>query len=254
VWALTALALLVLAQTLSLTRMSIIVTGAVLLAVIAWHFVRCIEWGWELPRTSAKVGVLMGVTLIGGVLALQLAAYPTLPGPPQVQVNRPSNNPLDRITFTDDRSDISSIVGSVRSGGRLATYLSAINELRDNPVLGGGLGQLIDVAFAYNSSRAYTVGKQPGVDNAWLTIGLKSGAIGVAAFGALLLLPAIWALRHRDTRLARWFLPALVGIGVLTMTQAFAISSYGPFVLGLLLASPFLAYASTNRRAAAGQL
>jgi O-antigen ligase len=109
------------------------------------------------------------------------------------------------------------------------------------------------VAFAYNEARARNVGQQPGVDNAYLTVGIKSGVVGMTLFGALLLVPLWASMRPALRRLRPWYLPTWLGIGVLTMTQGFAVSSYGPLALALLAAVPFLGYTRSTRSAATDQ-
>ena len=46
--------------------------------------------------------------------------------------------------------------------------------------------------------------------------------------------------------LRAWLVPAWLGILAMTMTQSFATTGYGPFVLGLLAVLPLLGY--TDRR------
>jgi hypothetical protein len=45
-----------------------------------------------------------------------------------------------------------------------------------------------------------------------------------------------------------WFLPAWIGLMILSMTQAFAGSLYGPFVFALLIALPCLRWDSSVAR------
>jgi hypothetical protein len=90
------------------------------------------------------------------------------------------------------------------------------------------------------------------VDDAYLTVGLKAGGIGIAAFAIVLLVPLIgWAVGRRN-RSYRWFVPAWLGVIVLTVTQSFATTGYSPFVLSLLVVTAGgLGYASRSTRAAA---
>jgi O-antigen ligase len=110
------------------------------------------------------------------------------------------------------------------------------------------MGSLTDVGYAYSDARADTIGRAPGVDNAYLTVGLKAGIPGMIVFAALMLSTAWLALR-RGGPMRRWFLPAWLGLLVLTMTQAFAASLYGPFVFGLLLVIPALVRGASRRAA-----
>ena len=101
--------------------------------------------------------------------------------------------------------------------------------------------------YAYSEARANTIGWSPGVDNAYLTVGLKTGVPGIIAFAALVLTTLIVALR-RGGRTARWFVPAWIGLLILSMTQAFAGSLYGPYVVALLVAFPCLTWGASVRR------
>ena len=76
---------------------------------------------------------------------------------------------------------------------------------------------------------------------------MKAGVIGIIAFGVMLLSGLIGALRGRRW-LRVWLVPAMLGLGVLTFTQSFATTGYGPFVLGLLIVLPVLGY--TDKSAA----
>jgi hypothetical protein len=251
-WRLGWLALLVCAQVLSLTRMTLLSTAVVVLLVGAAYL-----WGRRDPRVGRMVA---GRSVAAAVLALVVGfsggiAASTLGTPVSLTVAGTTSSlapedPLHRITFGDGRSDIKVIINSFTSGGRFATYLNAVRAIVEVPVQGRGFGQLVDVGFAYNESRAHTIGKQPGVDNAYLTVALKAGALGVAAFSAMLLLPLVGAVR-RARRVPRgWFVAGWLGILALTMTQSFAASGYGPFGIALLAAVPFIGYARTSRSAA----
>ena len=58
----------------------------------------------------------------------------------------------------------------------------------------------------------------------------------MAILGLLLAWPAIRGLRYLRRRSLRiWWLPAWLGILVLTLTQSFATTGYGPFLLGMLV-------------------
>lgn len=237
------LGLLLVGQMLSLTRISLITTAIVVGLVVVMSF-------WDRrhvrPEAVRRLGAV-GLTIMAAfVIGLGLNSFGVLVASPGSGPD--GENPIGRITFTDEQSDISSIVNSVGSGGRFATYLNAFNEVRESPVVGRGLGALIDVPFAYNADRAHTIGKQPGVDNAYLTAALKGGVIAALALGVVILLPLIAALRQRSLR--QWFVPAWLGLGALTMTQSFAVSSYGPFALALVGSIPFLGYAVRSVAAA----
>lgn len=236
------------AQLLSLTRMSIFVTGLVVIGVLAAHV-------WQQPqgrrhralRSSLAAVLVLSLSLVAAVGLSELGSRGSGAS------GRVPVNPLERITFQGEGSDFGAVVGSIASGGRFATYGNAFAVIGESPVAGGGLGQMVEVRFAYNVSRARDVGLQPGVDNAYLTVAIKAGLLGVVTFAALLLLSVRAALGWHMRRHRAWYLPALLGVGILTMTQAFAVSSYGPFALALLAAVPFLGYASSSRSAASDQ-
>ncbi len=254
-WRVGWLALLFSAQVLTLTRTSLLVTITVVLLVGAAHLLDGRRRGsWSMPpwRTSAAVALALLVGFVGGIGVSRLGTPRTWTVVGSSSSSTPED-PFDRITFGDEQSDITVIIGSVASGGRFATYLNAMRVIADAPLLGNGFGQLVDVRFAYNESRAHTIGKQPGVDNAYLTVALKAGALGVTAFGALLLLPLVAAAR-RARRIPRgWFVAGWLGILALTVTQSFAVGGYGPFGVALLAALPFIGYTRTSRSAAISQ-
>lgn len=132
--------------------------------------------------------------------------------------------------------DTASTGASAQSAGRLTSYGLAFADTARSPVLGRGMGTLARVPWAWGGFRAYTEGSQPGVDNAYLTIGLKAGAIGIATFAAMMLWPLRLAWRQR--RFREWFIPAWLAIAGLTLIQSFAVSGYAPFALVLLLLLP----------------
>ncbi|MGQ0607591.1 MAG: hypothetical protein ACT4OQ_03900 [Chloroflexota bacterium] len=127
-----------------------------------------------------------------------------------------------------------------QAGGRLASYAEAFSDTAESPVVGHGMGQLASISWAWGGFRASTPGSQPGVDNAYLTVGLKAGAVGVAAFAAMFLWAIRLALRRSLRRLQTWFVPAWLAILGLTLIQSFAVSGYAPFALSLLVILPAL--------------
>ena len=134
-----------------------------------------------------------------------------------------------------------------QAGGRLASYAEAFSNTAESPLLGHGMGRLARVSWAWGGFRASTPGSQPGVDNAYLTVGLKAGALGVAAFAAMFLWPLRLVARRSLRRMRPWFVPAWLGILGLTLIQSFAVSGYAPFTLSLLVILPAL-----SRRRASG--
>jgi hypothetical protein len=234
-WRMAWLGLLFAAQVMSLTRTSILVTvGVVALAAIVW------AWSGYVgrPRTAIKRGAIVAATMGLAFVAAVGLVFVGLPGPASSQPLPPATNPLARITFTDSKTGVDAIAGSAVSGGRFATYVNALKIIEGSPIVGAGMGRLVDVGFAYSEPRAHSLYKQPGVDDAYLTVAVKAGAIGLVPFLAILLLPMLRAVRQRQIR--GWFVPAWLGLLVLTLTQSFAVSSYGPFVVSLLGSLPFL--------------
>jgi O-antigen ligase len=128
-----------------------------------------------------------------------------------------------------------------QAGGRLSAYGLALADTSTSPLLGHGMGKLARVSWAWGGFRAHTAGSQPGVDNAFLTIGLKAGAIGIAAFAAMVLWPLRVVMAHRHLRRMRtWFVPAWLAILGLMLIQSFSVSGYAPFALSILLVLPAL--------------
>jgi hypothetical protein len=204
-----------------------------------------------LPAVLATgVGISAGfATYVVGIQIWQVyGAGPTY-GEGAVPDAPPDSRPVldnsERL-FTDNPS-----TGvAAQAGGRLVSYGAAFVDTSEAPILGHGLGQLIEVPWAWGGVRAYTEGSQPGVDNAYLTVGIKAGALGIAAFAAMLL----WSLRLAWTRrrLRTWFIPAWLVILGLALTQSFAVSGYAPFVLSILVVLPALAPTLAPRRRSAG--
>ncbi len=238
------LLLLLTAVVLSLTRTSIVaaigVLGLVFLVYLIDHWVRPDIWRRVLASAALLGTVAVGALVVG--VAIDIAGTPP---PSQVATNGGTapEQPLDRILFREERSDL----GSVAGGGRFPSYRAAAAVIVAHPVLGAGLGSLTDVGYAYSAARADTIGRAPGVDNAYLTVGLKAGIPGMVVFAGLVATTA-WLAVRRGGAMRRWFLPAWLGLIVLTMTQAFAASLYGPFVFALLLVLPALTRGSSEPR------
>ncbi|MCY4351885.1 MAG: O-antigen ligase family protein [Gemmatimonadetes bacterium] len=65
-------------------------------------------------------------------------------------------------------------------GGRLISYGNALEKIRQRPLLGGGHGETVTSLVTFPPPpQILTVG---AVDNVYLTIGLRMGLVGVAAF------------------------------------------------------------------------
>lgn len=226
---------------LSLTRTSIVaalgVLGLVFLAYLAERWSRPRFWRTSVASALLLGGLTMGALVLG--VAIDIAGTPP-PGQVATSGGAAPEQPIDRILFQDERSDL----GALAQGGRFPSYRAAAAVILRAPLIGAGLGSLTDVGYAYNDARAETIGRSPGVDNAYLTVGLKAGVPAIVALAALVLTTGWLALR-RGGAMARWFVPAWIGLLVLTMTQAFAASLYGPFVFALLMVLPALTRGSS---------
>lgn len=240
-WLLTLIA----AIFLSLTRMSIF--AALLIAVIVIG-----TWAWQRGRRGGlRILVTRGLASVGTIglgvaLALSMAVMAQASGtspaggglwPDPGQSGSPENI-IDRLTGQSEQSDLDATLTS--RTGRIATYAAAYSLIMEHFPLGAGLGQLIPTAFAYSEARATTIGHQPGVDNTYLTFGVKAGVLGMALIAALMLLPLLVLARTGPVRMRGWFVPAWIGILALTLTQGFASSGYGPYGIAVLVALPAL--------------
>ncbi len=245
--------LLMVAVTLSLTRTYVAVvalTGLTVLVVAAFTARR----PGAAARSVAAAGVL-ALALVGGIgLNLGHALIGdtltrVMPVPSDPPTRAPGVSAIDRFLFEGERAGVGPIVE-----GRFATYARAVDVILRSPITGHGLGTLVRVNYAFGGDPFATPGYLPNVDNAYLTVGMKAGAIGIAAFAAMFLtLPlALWRER-RLRRFAPWLLPAWAGILVLTLTQSFAITGYSPFGLSLLLVLGGLGYASSSAARARAQ-
>jgi O-antigen ligase len=225
------LLLMLTAIILSLTRMSILATALVLGLVVLGAL-------WQ-GRRSLGRGPLLRLLGIGATSALAVVLGMAI-SLGHLQLTQPVSgpgsdheDPIDRILGRSGQSDLETILTS--RAGRLATYGEAYQIIRSDPVTGAGLGRLVPTPYAYTSARAHVIGLQPGVDNAYLTFGVKAGIPGIVAIGGLMLWPLLAAFRRSSRRLHYWLVPGWLGVGVLSLTQAFASSGYGPFGLSLLI-------------------
>lgn len=160
--------------------------------------------------------------------------------------SRPVRPSLGRIFEDSENAGF-----DAQAGGRLTSYALAFADTAEAPVLGHGMGALARVPWAWGGFRAYTVGSQPGVDNAFLTVGLKAGAIGIAAFAAMVLWPLRLVIaRGHLRRMRTWYVPAWLAILGLMLIQSFAVSGYAPFTLAMLVMLPFLGEGRRQSRAA----
>jgi O-Antigen ligase len=237
------LLLLVTAVILSLTRTSIAATILVIAAVFVADAFALRRGG----RSLTSHGTGMARLALALVLGLGLGVgLDTIGTPPATEVatsgGSAGEQPFDRIFLQEGRSDLGSL-----EEGRFPSYREAAAEILKAPLLGPGMGSLTKVDYAYSEARAYTIGWSPGVDNAYLTFGLKAGIPGMLVFAVLVAWTFVVAFR-RGGRLGRWFLPAWLGLCILSMTQAFAGSLYGPYPFALLIALPCLQWGASARR------
>jgi O-antigen ligase len=222
---------------LSLTRVLMLLTLGCLVIALAW-------WSGRARAGMRLAASTVGLAVVGLAIGVVLNLMHPLVGP-LVGIEPPVDSGgglFDRLTFQGSTG-----VDAIGTG-RFETYAEAISEIRKSPVVGLGLGALVDVDFQFGGVESTTGARSPNVDNAYLTVGLKAGAIGMVALAALLLTPlAAWRRRRRD-RLTRWLLPAWLGVLGLTMTQSFATNGYSPFTLSLIVVIlGGLGYASSNR-------
>jgi len=219
------LALPAIALVLSLTRMSLLAAAAVMALVCA----AAIAGPDHRPpatalRRSFVVAAVAALGLLFGI-GLNLAGTPTATA-------IGNEDPVERIIFISDDSDLSTTTSA--ESGRFTAYRNAVALIADSPILGRGMGSLVPVPYAYSEARASTLGMQPGVDNAFLTIALKAGAVGCLVFASLLAWVVLAPIRNVKFR--SWFLPLWLAIIALMVTQSFAVASFGPFGLAMLAA------------------
>ncbi len=245
-WRAGWLVLLLSAVVLSLTRTSILATGAVVGLCLIAYAVQA--RGRATPRHLLRS---TGALALVGVAALAVGLVANIAGTPAQSAQDPSGGPaapIDRLLFRDPESDLGSL-----AIGRFPSYRAAAAVIIHDPITGAGLGSLTDVDYAYNAARAHTLRRAPSVDNAYLTVGLKTGVPGIVILAGLMVATLLAALRRLGPA-AAWFAPAWVGLAVLTMTQAFAVSLYGPFPLALLVAYPILQRGSLSQRRGTPQI
>jgi hypothetical protein len=236
---------------LSLTRTSILtMAGMIGLMIVVAYLLP--ELRGRRPRVRQALLVVV-TTAVAGAAAIGLAVVgtpakasgPIIPGNPAVAVS-----PLDRVLFQDAGTNLNATVSE--QGGRFATYRNAVALIAKSPIVGHGFGSLVAVPFAYDATRAATLDMQPGVDDAYLTIAMKAGLLGVIAFTLLLAYAVRMVISDRGER--AWLLPAWAAIVVLTITQSFAVSNYGPFALALFIGLSIRGYADSRGATAASQV
>lgn len=254
--ALAALVLASLAVMLSLTRTLMLVSvGVVFVATLASLIVVYRRHAGPRALAFGRVGATLGIlpltfaSALAIISATPIATPLPAPGAPPPGPGVPApEDPFGRVTFDNDQSGWGSIVG-----GRMKTYARAIEVIAADPIIGSGMGTTVIAEYTFGGEKFATPGRLPNVDNAYLTAGMKGGIPAIVVLLGVLAWPALRGLRMLRGRIGRiWWLPAWLGILALTMTQSFATTGYGPFVLGLLVVVLGPGYASTSvRRAAA---
>lgn len=222
--------LLATAQVMSLTRVAVVVM-ALVVATLALTQRSGLT---RSPRAQwiARGALAVGLPALAFVLGVSLVGIGTSTAPVGSRYS-PS-----RLTLGDSQIGLGGLLDPSANPGRFSSYGRALLQITHAPLLGSGMGQLVYVAFATRDFQAHTLQWQPGVDDAPLTVGLKAGALGIAAFGAMLLLPLWRAIRMR--RFRSWYLLAWLALLAVMLSQSFAVSGYGPFGVGLLMVLPFL--------------
>jgi O-antigen ligase len=219
-------ALLAGAVVLSLTRMSIyVLIGLSVLSLLVLLGRTLISSHRQALRRAAIIVTLVAVPTVVAVGAIAL-------GDPGSSSNLGTpQSLLDRFLFRSAGSGIDQI-----AEGRFETYRSAIRIIGQRALLGQGLGTLVDYGFTPGGARPSTPGKQPAVDNAYLTVAMKAGLVGLGVFVLFVAWPFVEIRRRPRDRLAWMFAIPWLGVLALTMTQSFATGGYSPFVLALLVA------------------
>jgi O-antigen ligase len=212
---------------LSLTRMSIFaLVGVVGLSVLI-AVARSLR-SRRIGSTATRAAILTALLVIPVVVAVVAVGLGSAGSGATA-----TTNPFARVFFQGANAGLDAIVR-----GRGETYRAALEIIAERPLLGHGLGTLVDFNFTPGGARPATPGMQPGVDNAYQTIAMKAGFVGAAAFTLLIGWPLVELARRRRRSLEGWFVVAWLAVLGLTVTQSFATSGYGPFGLALLIALP----------------
>jgi hypothetical protein len=265
------LALFVIGLTLSLTRVTLGVLLVVMLLVGAtavWQGRR--PWRLRLRRMAAAAALTAVAILLGfgiNVAGVRVAAFadpasqlapgsstsepaPTpapsrapatpsvtpIPSPtaaaPATPVPTPSFSPTGPLARAIP--DLAGLLAAVSD--RFEGYAGALELIETSPLVGHGLGTLVDVDYTFGAGEFATKGKLPNVDNAYLTVGMKAGLVGIVAFVLMVTFPIV-RIVGANRRLIGFWLPAWLGLLALTLTQSFAVIGHSPFVIGLLMAA-----------------
>jgi hypothetical protein len=176
---------------------------------------------------SAAPSATPSVSLVPTPSAAPASAGPATPVPTP---SFPPTGPMARVI-----TDLTRVLAAVSD--RFEGYAGALELIRGSPLVGQGLGTLVDVDYTFGAGEFATEGKLPNVDNAYLTVGMKAGIVGIVAFTLLILTPLRRLFGGANRRLLAFWLPAWLGLLALTLTQSFAVIGHSPFVIGLLIAA-----------------
>jgi O-Antigen ligase len=243
---------------LSITRVTSVVLFAVIGLVIVGVAARTrtprLARRWLRPLAVAAAGLVLalgvdavGVQIphlaeltgsVGPSAAPTATAIPTAtpsPTPGPIVEATPAPTPTHRPTGPLARFplDVRQLLAALTD--RFQSYQNATTLIAASPIVGHGMGVLVDVDYEFGAGEFNTEYRLPNVDNAYLTIAMKAGVFGVIAFVALFAWPLWRLLRTASRRAGRFLLPAWIGLLLLTFTQGFAVIGHSPFLLGLLI-------------------
>lgn len=242
------------AVSITLTRALIVTFAGVVLLALVWSVMRARRGGDRdgglgsaVLRLGPRIALVALATAIGlasgvGVYSAGIRIWNGMEsgggiGPSS---DRPAVDASSRLTGREG-TDLAS-----QGVGRLPSYARAFVETSHSPLLGNGMGQLTFVNWVRGEFAGHTRNAQPGVDNAYLTAGIKAGAAGIAAITLLLLWPLRRFVGVPRRRLWAWYVPAWLGILGLSLIESFAVSGYAPFTLSVLIALPLLRFRRTS--------
>ena len=242
------------AVSITLTRALIVTFLGVVLLALVWAVMRARHAGDQhggirsaILRLGPRIAVMALATAIGlaggvGVYSAGIRIWNGMEsgGGIGLSSDRPAVDASSRLTGREG-TDLAS-----QGVGRLPSYARAFVETSQSPLLGHGMGQLTFVNWVRGEFAGHTRNAQPGVDNAYLTAGIKAGAAGIAAITLLLLWPLRRFLAVPRRRMWAWYMPAWLGILALSLIESFAASGYAPFTLSMLIALPLLRFRRTT--------
>lgn len=268
-----ALAGFVVAAGLTVTRVTLVVAPLVALGAALLALARS-RWTATAAARAVVAGVIVvvalalaiGINTVGVRIGPPAAPTPSVAAevPPPAPGSVPPGTPPPLTPTPIPTAPIPSVapqdplvrffpgldIFMATTGARFESYVDALALINTSPLVGHGLGTLVDISYGFETVIFDTPGKLPSVDDAYLTVGMKAGLLGILSYLALVLWPAWWLARVASRRVAAFLLPAWLGVLLLTLTQSFAVIGYSPFVLGILI----VAFDRYPSRPAAGRL